>query len=344
MNSEIDRDFQKYQDMVGAIRHEMHNVIVGYDAVIDQMLIALLSRYHAILDGMPGLGKTLMVHALAMASGLSWKKVPFTPDMLAQELKWLTNQRTGERREGPLFTNLFLADELNRATPKTQSALLEAMEERHVTDDEGRPHSLPDPFVVYATMNPADQKGTFPLSEANLDRFALHIVVDYQSTEEELAVLRLNEQWEALDVSRIKAVSDAKRIKALSMWVAQNIELDNVVAQYIVDLVRSTRPRGYPPGSDMRKNVKHGASPRAGNMFARGGKASAFLQGRRHTTQQDIDALAFSVLEPRIKLSVSREIEQEDGRMDRGKQHVIEQVLAEAQKKAAQSIKKSIKK
>jgi MoxR-like ATPase len=288
-----------YKDMAA----EIGKVIVGQQAVVEQLVMALLSKGHCLLEGVPGLAKTLLISTLAKILHLSFKRIQFTPDLMPADITGTDilqdDAETGRRKfvflQGPLFANMILADEINRTPPKTQAALLEAMQEHHVTAGANTYH-LPEPFFVLATQNPIEQEGTYPLPEAQLDRFMFHIKVAYPSRDEELAVMK---QTTGSHRPELKTMLSAEKILAMQELVRQVLVADHVY-DYAADLVRMTRPREPGTPGFVNEWVSWGAGPRASQYLILGGKARAVLHGRLHVTTQDIAAVAFPVLRHRL--------------------------------------------
>ncbi|MFO0904901.1 MAG: AAA family ATPase [Pirellulales bacterium] len=294
------------------LRDELSKVIVGQTQVIDELLIALFARGHCLLVGVPGLAKTLLIRTLADALELRFNRIQFTPDLMPSDITGTemiqedkaTGQRTLRFVPGPVFANVLLADEINRTPPKTQAALLEAMQERQVTVG-GQRHALPDPFFVLATQNPIEQEGTYPLPEAQLDRFMFHVRVDYPSEDEELAIIkRTTADVEAV----VTRTLDATQILELSR-VVRRVPIADHVARYALALARRSRP-GLPDAPDfVRTYVQWGAGPRAGQYLVLGAKARAALQGRGHVEIDDIRAVAAPVLRHRLKTNFNADAE-----------------------------------
>lgn len=287
-----------------ALLTEVRKVIVGQPGVLDRLLVALLCRGHVLLEGLPGLAKTRTIRTLADASHLAFRRIQFTPDLLPSDvvgtLIFDPKQLTFTPKKGPIFANLVLADEINRAPSKVQSALLEAMEERQVTlGDES--FKLPDPFLVLATQNPLEQEGTFPLPEAQMDRFLFKLRVDYPGQQEEIEVLRRADgAGEA-----VRAVLEGDGLRAASVEAART-RMDDAVRGYIVRLVQATRP-GMGKAWKGRELLRCGASPRASLSLQAAAKAQAYLQGRDHALPQDIADLAPDVLRHRLLLTYEAE-------------------------------------
>ncbi len=296
---------------IGPLRKEIGGVLVGQHELVERLLVAILTGGHVLLEGVPGLAKTLALKTLAQAMHAKFQRIQFTPDMLPADIvgTLIYNPRDGrfETKQGPIFANFVLADEINRAPAKVQSALLEAMQERQVTLGE-QTHALPSPFVVMATQNPIEQEGTYPLPEAQVDRFLLKVVVTYPSPDEELEILTAMARTSPrLDVTPV--VTTAQLLEA--RHVIDAIYIDEKVRRYIVSLVVATRdPRAF--GLDLEPLIKHGASPRATIALAMCAKAWAFLRGRGYVTPQDVKAIAIDVLRHRIAVSYEAEAERVD--------------------------------
>jgi MoxR-like ATPase len=296
---------------LGALRSAIAQAIVGQEAVVEQLLIGLLAGGHCLLEGVPGLGKTLLVRSLGQALHLQFRRVQFTPDLMPSDILGTElleeDHGTGHRhfrfQPGPVFTNLLLADELNRTPPKTQAALLEAMQERTVSYG-GVTHQLPSPFFVLATQNPLEQAGTYPLPEAQLDRFLLHIRVDYPTEQEEHDILAQTTGRAGGEVPRVMEGAEVLALQAL----VRQVHLSEDLLRWITRLVRASRP-GDGVAEEVRKYVKWGAGPRAGQSLVLAAKARALLQGRLAATRDDIVALAGPVMRHRLLLSFAAEAE-----------------------------------
>jgi MoxR-like ATPase len=287
---------------------EIGRVVVGQRSMVERLLEGLLADGHVLLEGVPGLGKTLAVRTLAATVAGRFQRVQFTPDLLPADLvgTLVYDQRGGEFRvqTGPIFANVLLADEVNRAPAKVQSALLEAMEERQVTIG-GRTLPLPDPFLVLATQNPIEQEGTYPLPEAQVDRFMFKLRVTYPDRAEERAML---DRMTAADTPVARPVMDAEAVAAARAAVRETY-VDGRVKEYVLDLVRATRQPGEARLPALAALVEHGASPRAGILLLRASKANAFLDGRAYVTPDDVKALAPDVLRHRLILTYEAEAE-----------------------------------
>jgi MoxR-like ATPase len=291
---------------------QLSQVIVGQEQVIEELLISLFSRGHCLLEGVPGLAKTLMISTLSRTLNLSFSRIQFTPDLMPADITGTEiieeNRSTGarERRflEGPLFSNTVLADEINRTPPKTQSALLEAMQERQVTVGRVR-HPLSDPFFVLATQNPIEQEGTYPLPEAQQDRFMFKVYVDYPSFDEEFEIAR---RTTALQTDTIRPVLTGEEILHLQRTVREVPVTDHVI-RYALSLVRQTRVNRPGTPDFVQDMVSWGAGPRAVQYLILGGKARALLHGRTHVSTDDIQALAKPVLRHRMVVNFAAESE-----------------------------------
>jgi MoxR-like ATPase len=293
---------------VQPLRQQMARVIVGQEQLIDRLIVGLLSNGHILLEGVPGLAKTLALKTLASAIGLQFQRLQFTPDMLPADIvgTMIYNPRDGSfsTKHGPIFSNLILADEINRAPAKVQSALLEAMQERQVTlGDET--YRLPDPFLVLATQNPLEQEGTYPLPEAQVDRFMMKVIVGYPNRTEERAIQDAMAVTEpSLGVQSVVTAEDIINARR----IVSDIYVDDKVKDYIVDIVLATRdPKPY--RIDLNGWVQCGASPRATISLTLAARAHAFLQGRGYVTPQDVKDLSYDVLRHRVAVSYEAEAE-----------------------------------
>ena len=305
---EITQEVQTLGQWIPALREEVSHVVVGQKYLIDRLLLGLLANGHILLEGVPGLAKTLAVKTVAACIQTGFQRLQFTPDLLPADLigTLIYNPRTGEftTKLGPIFSNLILADEINRAPAKVQSALLEAMQERQVTIGE-KTYPLPDPFLVLATQNPLEQEGTYQLPEAQLDRFMLKLNVAYPSKPEERTILDLM-ATSAPDL-RVKPVVEPNQIIA-ARNVVNEIYIDDRVKDYIVDVVFATREAAT-YNLRLEGLIRYGASPRATIYLALGARAHAFLNGRGYVTPQDVKSVGADVLRHRIIVSYEAEAE-----------------------------------
>ena len=294
------------------IRAELARVIVGQDTVIDQLLISIFSRGHCLLVGVPGLAKTLMIHSLADALSLTFKRIQFTPDLMPADITGSeviqedpdTHDRRFKFLHGPIFANVILADEINRTPPKTQAALLEAMQEHKVTAG-GKRYTLDEPFFVLATQNPIEQEGTYPLPEAQLDRFMFMTLVDYPTEEEEFEIVRTTTG--RFDVQLEKALTGEEIIRLQE--IAREVPVADHVIRYAMRLARWSRPNNPQAPAFVRDWVSWGAGPRASQYLILGGKALAVLDGRYYVSCEDVRAVAHPVLRHRIITNFNAEAE-----------------------------------
>ena len=306
-------DLDSLLPRLGELRGALAQAVVGQQEVVEQLLIGLLAGGHCLLEGAPGLGKTLLVRSLGQALHLQFRRVQFTPDLMPSDILGTelleedhgTGKRAFRFQQGPVFTNLLLADELNRTPPKTQAALLEAMQE-HTVSYAGTTHALPEPFFVLATQNPIEQAGTYPLPEAQLDRFLLHVRVDYPSETEERDILL---QTTGSHAGAVPRVMDGDDILAAQARVRE-VHVGADLLDWINRLVRASRPRDAAASDEMRKYVRWGAGPRAGQSLVLAAKARALLHGRFAATREDVRALAAPVMRHRLLLSFAAEAEQ----------------------------------
>jgi len=291
------------------VREQVHSVIVGQDVLIDRLLIGFLCGGHVLVEGVPGLAKTLTVSTLARAMQLSSVRIQFTPDLLPADLVgtevFSPAEGTFSVRRGPLFANLVLADEVNRAPAKVQSALLEAMQERQISIG-GTTFPLPEPFLVMATQNPIEQEGTYPLPEAQLDRFLLKVRVDYPSRQEERQILEMGLNAAIPVVSAVASAADL----AVARAAVHEVALDDALKDYVVQVVYATRRPAAYRMPELKSLIAYGASPRASIALAQAARAHAFLQGRAYTTPDDVKALAHDVLRHRIVTTYEAEAEE----------------------------------
>ena len=338
MNSNESANFEKDELQAVKLLHQhydhisrqMGGVIVGLSDVIEQMMVVLMCRGHGILEGVPGLAKTLMVSTLASLLGLTFRRIQFTPDLMPSDITGTEileeDHTTGKRifkfMKGPVFGNILLADEINRTPPKTQSALLEAMQERQVTVG-GETYKLPDPFFVLATQNPIEQEGTYTLPEAQLDRFMLKIEVDYPTRPNEIEIVkRATTNYS----SKLDTVIGADAILAMQQLV-RKVPVADHVYEFAVDLARYTRPIAA-GSSYVREMVNWGAGPRASICLILAAKARAILHGRHHTTTDDVSTMALPVLRHRIVPTFNAEASGKD------ENAIVLQVLEDLKKAA----------
>jgi MoxR-like ATPase len=293
---------------VQAAVDEVRKVIVGQRALVDRMMVALLCRGHLLVEGVPGLAKTLAVKTLGQVLDLDFARIQFTPDLLPADLvgTLVYQQKSGEfvARKGPVFTNLLLADEINRAPAKVQSALLESMQERQVTLGDAT-HALPDPFLVFATQNPIEQEGTYPLPEAQVDRFLLKARVDYPTQAEERQVLDRMISGEAPAVAKVLTGDKVRRLAAR----VREVYMDERLRDYMVALVAATRNPRSVGLTDLGPLIAYGASPRATLAFSEASRAVAFLRGRGYVVPEDVKEIARDVLRHRVLLTYEAEAE-----------------------------------
>lgn len=285
------------------IREQIAGTIIGQQDIVDNLLITLYVGGHCLITGMPGTAKTLLVHTLASALGLTFNRIQFTPDLMPTDITGTDmveeDQSTGKREwrfiEGPVFTNVLLADEINR-TPKTQAALLEAMQEKTVTV-RGQIHQLSKPFLVLATQNPIELEGTYPLPEAQLDRFLFNVILDYLTPEEEVAVLE--RFTKRVDMPEVKACTSSDEIIKFQ-WLVRQVPISQTVTRYAVDIVRATRPADPLATESIKKYINFGSSIRASMNLVLAAKARALMEGRYHVTPDDVKALAMPILRHRV--------------------------------------------
>lgn len=307
----LEAELADEQAQIAALKHAIAQAVVGQAEVVEQLLVGLFAGGHCLLEGVPGLGKTLLVRALGQALHLSFRRVQFTPDLMPSDLIGTeileedhgTGKRFFQFQKGPVFTHLLLADELNRTPPKTQSALLEAMQEGTVSYA-GTTYELPRPFFVLATQNPIEQAGTYPLPEAQLDRFLLNIMVDYPSAEEELQIIT---ETTGAARNKVPQVLDAEAVKSIQARVRE-LHISEHLLRWVTRLLRATRPGPDAPAV-VREFVQWGAGPRAGQAMVLCAKARALLHGRLAATRADIDAIALPVLRHRLLLNYRAEAE-----------------------------------
>ncbi len=305
----VNRTVRERRAELEPLYREVARVLVGQRLLLDRLLVGLLTGGHLLLEGVPGLAKTLAVRTLARALRLSFHRIQFTPDLLPADVvgTQIYNPRSGEFsvKKGPVFANLVLADEINRAPAKVQSALLEAMQEKQVTIGEAS-YPLEQPFLVLATQNPIEQEGTYPLPEAQVDRFMLKLKLTYPSKEDELAILeRMSAIEPRLDVDAVLGPADLFRLRQ----AIDGVYTDDKIKRYIVDVVHATRqPGDY--GLDIAPYIQYGASPRATIFLTRAARAQAFLDGRGYVTPQDVKSIGPDVLRHRVSVTYEAEAEE----------------------------------
>jgi len=319
--AELKDEVESSSKWINPLKEEMSKILVGQDNLVENLIIGLLTKGHLLIEGVPGLAKTLTVNALAGCMGIDFKRIQFTPDLLPADVvgTLIYTPQSGEFKPklGPVFTNLLLADEINRAPAKVQSALLESMQERQVTIGD-KTYDLPDPFLVMATQNPLDQEGTYQLPEAQLDRFIIKTIVEYPNREEELEIInRMGVTESKLQTNKVLTKSDITN----SRRVIDLIHIEDTIKDYIVSLVISTR------NSDNTKPkikgmIRCGASPRATINFILASKATAFIQGRSYVVPSDVKKVAHDILRHRILLTYEAEAEQITS------DEIIEEILA----------------
>ncbi len=294
--------WDKAQERVAAFKREVARIIVGQDTIVEHMLASLLCRGHVLIVGVPGLAKTLLVSTLGQVLGLSFRRIQFTPDLMPTDIlgSEILQDGGGGRRQfefvpGPVFANLILADEINRTPPKTQAALLEAMQEKQVTVS-GRTMPLREPFIVFATQNPIEHEGTYPLPEAQLDRFLFNLIIDYPSPAEERQVVLRTIGFEEPRAGRVLEEKDLLELQHLAVQVP----VPEHVLDYALRLVQASRPAGADADDYVRKYVAWGAGPRASQSFVRAARALALLRGQPAASAQEIRDLALPILRHRI--------------------------------------------
>ena len=321
---EINKEVQQEAVFVKDLLAEIEKIIVGQERLIQRLLIGLLADGHILIEGVPGLAKTLAVRTLADAIQASFQRIQFTPDLLPADLTGtqIYNPRTGEftPRQGPIFANLILADEINRAPPKVQSALLEAMQERQVTIGDTT-YPLDAPFLVLATQNPIEQEGTYPLPEAQVDRFMLKVMIAYPSRDEERLVLQ---RMTGEPLPPVKAVVTPGQILH-AREVTRGIYVDAKIEEYVLDLVFATREPGEHGLPDLDPLIEYGVSPRAAIHLVSASKAHAFLQGRGYVVPEDIKQVAPDVFQHRVIVTYEAEAE------DVNATDVVQQILDQVQ-------------
>ncbi len=314
-SKELQKRVERFQSVRDDILAQVRQVIVGQDEVLDQILIALFVGGHCLITGLPGTAKTLMVRTISQSLGLIFRRIQFTPDLMPSDITGTDiieeDPTTGHRRwtfvPGPIFGNILLADEINRTPPKTQSALLEAMQE-HSCTVRGNHYDLPRPFFVLATQNPIELEGTYPLPEAQLDRFLFNTILDYLTAEDEVKVVDLTTTTRSAEV---RAVTNAEEVLDFQRLVRM-VPIADTVAKYVVSLVRATRPKSESAPDFIKKYVNYGASVRAAQFIVLAAKARALSRHRYHVAYEDIAALAVPVLRHRILLNFHAESDRLD--------------------------------
>lgn len=297
----------QFVEHISALKQEIHKVIIGQDEVVDQVLISMFSRGHCLLVGVPGLAKTLLINTIAQSLGLGFSRIQFTPDLMPSDIigaEILDESRNFKFIKGPLFSNMILADEINRTPPKTQSALLEAMQERRVTAA-GVTYQLEAPFFVLATQNPIEQEGTYPLPEAQLDRFMFNIWVDYPSFEEELAIVKSTTSDLSVSVNPVLSAQDIIDYQSL----IRRIPVADNVLEYAVKLVASSRVNDQRASEIAKKYITWGAGPRASQYLIVGAKCRAAYYGRYSPDIDDVKAVALPILRHRLVRNYKAEAE-----------------------------------
>lgn len=305
---ELNDRIQKESAFVDLLSMEMSKVIVGQKQLIENLMIALLANGHILLEGVPGLAKTLAISTLAKAVDAKFSRIQFTPDLLPADvtgtLIYSQKKESFEVHKGPIFANFVLADEINRAPAKVQSALLEAMQERHVTLGDTT-YALPQPFLVLATQNPIEQEGTYPLPEAQVDRFMLKVKVSYPKKEEEKLIIRMNNSGVFPQAQKVVSIDDIIRARE----IVREVYMDEKIEKYIVDIVYATRTPDDYGLSSIKNFISFGASPRAGISLSLAAKAYAFIKRRGYVIPEDVRAVCPEVLRHRIGLSYEAEAE-----------------------------------
>ena len=313
--SKTNNDTEKLEQLVEAKKHffsEIGKIVIGQKDILDQMLIALLTRGHTLLVGVPGLAKTLLIKSMAEICDLNFKRIQFTPDLMPSDITGTelididpeTEKRTFRFYKGPIFANIVLADEINRTPPKTQAALLEAMQEHRVTSG-GHTYTMDEPFFVLATQNPIEQEGTYPLPEAQLDRFMFHLNINYPTIDEEISIVNETTIGKKHDIQKVFSKESIVKFQNLTLRVPIS---DNVI-NYAVKLSASTRPNEETRNEYIKKWVEWGAGPRASQYLVLGAKAKALLDGRPTPAIEDIQSLAPDILRHRILPSFNAEAE-----------------------------------
>ncbi|MFP4547944.1 MAG: AAA family ATPase [Fidelibacterota bacterium] len=310
--SELNERIRQESSFITNIKQELGKVIVGQEKMVDSLIVGLLCNGHILLEGVPGLAKSLTVSSLAKVIKASFNRIQFTPDLLPADLigTLIYNQKKGtfETKKGPIFSNIILADEINRSPAKVQSALLEAMQEKQVSIGDTT-HILDDPFLVLATQNPIEQEGTYPLPEAQVDRFMLKVVIDYPNRAEELEIMKRMANTKNNVQEVLKPVITTENIKT-ARTVVNDVYIDEKIHQYIIDLVFATRQPEAANLDDLKELINTGASPRASINLALTSKARAFMQGRGFVTPEDVRDVIMDVMRHRILLTFEAEAEE----------------------------------
>ena len=308
--TELNERIKKESSFIEDIKREISRVIVGQEKVIERLIIGLLCKGHILIEGVPGLAKTLMISTLSKIIRTTFRRIQFTPDLLPADLigTLVYNQKSGEfeTKKGPIFSNIILADEINRSPAKVQSALLEAMQERQVTIGD-KTHKLEEPFLVLATQNPIEQEGTYPLPEAQIDRFMLKVLIGYPDKEEEMEIIKRMASTDGVPKAN-PVVSPEQILRARK--VLDDIYVDEKIHRYIVDVVFATRKPAEYGLDDVADLIEYGASPRASIYLALAGKAKAFISGRGYVIPEDIKDVIHDVLRHRIILTFEAEAEE----------------------------------
>lgn len=301
---------EKFQENFRLIKEEVGKILVGQEDVLMGLMICLIARGHALIEGLPGLGKTLMVRSLAQVLDLGFSRIQFTPDLMPADITgtMVLEEESGRRsfrfQEGPVFANVILADEINRATPKTQSALLEAMQEGQVTIAR-KTYQLPQPFYVFATQNPIEMEGTYPLPEAQLDRFFFKILIDYPQDFEMVEVLSRTTSVYQPDLRKVIDVSELWKMTSL----AREVPVSRTVYEYVINIVESTRPQNPKSGEMVRRFVRYGSSPRGAQALILAAKVRALEKGRFNVSLEDVQAVCLPALRHRLILNFEAQAE-----------------------------------
>ena len=306
----IQNEVEKSSAVLGNVRSEIARVIVGQQEIIDRLLIGIIANGHILIEGVPGLAKTLIISSLASVFDASYSRIQFTPDLLPADITgtMIYNPKSGDFsvKKGPVFANFILADEINRAPSKVQSALLEAMQERQVTLGDNT-FPLPNPFFVMATQNPIEQEGTYPLPEAQIDRFFMNLKIKYPAYDEERQILERMVNEQPIPLQKVLSPKDIEEMRE----VMHKVYMEEKLKDYILHLVNSTRhPERYPRLNDLKGLIEFGASPRATIFLARAAKTNAYISGRAYVIPDDIKMIAKDVLRHRIILSYEAEAEE----------------------------------